>query len=248
MAEDRLYADPALARFYDRDNGWTADRAFCLGLAAGRRRVLDLGCGTGELAIRIVSEHGAAVTAVDPAGAMLDLARAKPGAEEVRWVEADARSLRLGERFDLIVMTGHAFQTLLSPGDRAAGLATIALHLAPGGRFVFDSRNPAVREWEDWRPGPSLRRIDDPVLGPVAAWDDAAWDEASGVVTYETHYRVEADGRHLGGISRIAFPAFDALAGAISAAGLRVGRWMGDWTGAPLTEGSPEFIPLGRLA
>src|SRR5690606_42034133 len=120
--------------------------------------------------------------------AVLELAQATPGAEELHWVEADARPLRLGERFDQIVMTGHAFQTLLSPGDRAAGLATIALHLAPGGRFVFDSRNPAVREWEDWRPGPSLRRIDDPVLGPVAAWDEAAWHQASGVAPSETHY------------------------------------------------------------
>lgn len=248
MAEDALYADPGLARFYDLDNGWGEDRNFCLRLAEGCGRVLDLGCGTGDLAIRIAAEYGAAVTAVDPAGPMLDLALAKPGAERVTWVRGDARVLRLAGRFDLIVMTGHAFQTLLTARDRAAGLATIAHHLAPGGRFVFDSRNPACREWEEWRPEPSLRGFDDPVFGRVTAWNDATWDAARQVVTYETHYRVDANGRAFGAASRIAFPALDELERAIATAGLQVERWMGDWTGAPLGPGSPEFIPLGRGA
>lgn len=245
MAEDLLYADPALARFYDLDNGWGEDREFCLRLAAGADSVLDLGCGTGDLAIRIAADHGAAVTAADPATAMLDLARAKPGAERVCWVEGDARSLRLGRGFDLVVMTGHAFQTMLTRKDRAACLATIARHLAPGGRFAFDSRNPAAREWEDWRPEASERRFDDPVLGPVPAWNDASWNAARRIVPYGTHYRT-ADGRLLSATSRIAFPPLAELEGAIAVAGLAVDRWIGDWTGAPLTPQGPELIPLGR--
>lgn len=247
MAEDRLYGDPALAGFYDPDNGWSEDRTFCLRLAAGCGRVLDLGCGTGDLAIRIAAVHGAAVTGVDPAGAMLDLARAKPGAERVTWVTGDARTLRLGQGFDLVVMTGHAFQTLLTRKDRAAGLSTIARHLAPGGRFIFDSRNPAVREWEEWRPEASLRHLDDPLLGTVTAWNDASWDPERRVVTYGTHYRA-AGGRELSAASRIAFPPLGELQGAIAAAGLAVERWMGDWAGGPLVPGSPELIPLGRLS
>lgn len=248
MAEDRLYRDPVLARFYDLDNGWTEDREFCLNLAAGCASVLDLGCGTGDLAIRIADATGAAVRAVDPAGAMLALARTKPGAERVRWIEADARRLDLGVRVDLVVMTGHAFQTLLGADDRAACLATIARHLHPGGRFILDSRNPDQREWEAWGPEASRRAILDPLLGPVEAWNDAAHDPASGIVTYETHYRVAADGRRFSAVSRIAFPSLAELDAAIGAAGLRVDRWMGDWTGAPLAPDSPEMIPLGGLA
>ncbi|MCA0270748.1 MAG: methyltransferase domain-containing protein [Proteobacteria bacterium] len=93
-AEDRLYDDAALARFYDLDNGWTADRDFCLGLANGCRSVLDLGGGTGALTLRIAREAGASLVGVDPAGAMLDLARARPGAGKLRWVQADARGWR----------------------------------------------------------------------------------------------------------------------------------------------------------
>jgi 2-polyprenyl-3-methyl-5-hydroxy-6-metoxy-1,4-benzoquinol methylase len=91
MVEDRLYDDAALARFYDLDNGWTADRDYCLRLAKGCRSVLDLGCGTSALALSIATETAASVVAVDPARAMLDPAWAKPGAGAVRWVETDAR-------------------------------------------------------------------------------------------------------------------------------------------------------------
>ena len=248
MTEDALYREPALARFYDLDNGWTEDRSCCLGLARGCRSALDLGCGTGDLAIRIAAETGAEVTGADPAAAMLALARAKPGADRVTWVQSPAQRLDLAQSFDLIVMTGHAFQTLLTPADRGAALAAVARHLAPDGRFVFDSRNPAPREWRDWQPEASRRVIDDPVFGPVAAWDEAACDEATRVVTYTTHYRVAADWRHFQADARIAFPPFTELQRAIAAAGLRVETWLGDWTGAPLRSGSPEFIPICRPA
>lgn len=246
MVEDRLYTDAALARYYDLDNGWTGDREFCLRLAKGCRSVLDIGCGTGALALRI-AVAGVPVVAVDPAGAMLDVARAKPGAEKVRWIQADARALELDARFDLIVMTGHAFQVFLTDADRAACLAAIARHLAPGGHFIFDMRNPALREWEEWRPDLSRRRFGDPVLGAVDAWNDVSWDEGAQVATYVTVYEASG-GRVLRAASRIGFTGRERLLALILAAGLRVERWYGDWTGADCAEGSPEFIPYGRLA
>ena len=245
MAEDRLYRDAALARFYDLDNGWTEDRSFCLNWAKDCASVLDLGCGTGDLGIRIAADHGARVTGVDPARAMLDLAKAKPGAERVDWVEADARTLDLGRKFDLIVMTGHAFQTLLTDQDREKGLVAIARHLAPRGRFIFDSRNPARREWEEWRPDLTRREIDDPELGRVLAWDDVVWDPDRQIATYETVYRVASDGREFRAKAQIAFPDFRSLKQMIAATGLTVDTWFGDWHGAPLADDSAEFIPLG---
>ena len=74
---DRLYEDPALARFYDLTNGWSADFDFCAALAEGSGSVLDLGCGTGELATALAS--GRRVVGVDLAEAMLMHAQARPG-------------------------------------------------------------------------------------------------------------------------------------------------------------------------
>ncbi|MGA7267411.1 MAG: class I SAM-dependent methyltransferase [Aestuariivirga sp.] len=141
---DALFEDPALVQFYDLENGLKDDTRFCLSLASGKASVLDLGCGTGLLAAAL--GEGREVFGVDPAAAMLDVARRRAGGQRVTWVEADARTVRLGRRFDLIVMTGHAFQVLLTDDDQRAVCETIAAHLVPGGIFIFDSRNPDAEE------------------------------------------------------------------------------------------------------
>lgn len=248
MDEDRLYHDPALADFYDLENAWerSGDFAFCRALAEGAASVLDLGCGTGELAVALSGNR--TVSGVDPAAAMLAIAREKPGAQGVAFVEGDARTVRLARRFDLVVLTGHAFQVFLTAEDRRAVLATIAAHLAPGGRFIFDSRNPACREWEEWGPEASMRLVEHPRFGTVAAWNDADFDAATGIATYETHYEVRATGERLSAASRIAFPEKAELEALIAEAGLAVERWLGDWDGNAWQPGAKELIPLGALA
>ncbi|MCD2180818.1 class I SAM-dependent DNA methyltransferase [Rhizobium sp. GN54] len=245
-AFDRLFDDVDLAGFYDLENGWGADLDTCRALAADAGSVLDLGCGTGELAVSLAG--GRRVAGVDPAAAMLDIARAKPGAAAVCFIEGDARAIRLGETFDLIVMTGHAFQVFLTEADQRAVLATIAAHLSPSGRFVFDSRNPAVREWEEWVPQASERDLVHDRLGPVTAWNDAAHDPATGIVTYETHYLVTADGRQLSATSQILFSDRDRIEALLAESGLTVQRWAGDWQGGDWHPGAPEIIPIGGLA
>lgn len=133
MQSDRLFDDPDLVQFCDWDCPWTADFDGFAALVAGAGAVLDLGCGTGIFAA-VLAGRGASAVGVDPAAAMLGIARVRPGGQLVTWVEADARHLDLGKRFDAVVMTGHAFQTLLTVKDRAAVLAVIRRHLLPGGR------------------------------------------------------------------------------------------------------------------
>ncbi|MGF1629736.1 MAG: class I SAM-dependent DNA methyltransferase [Kiloniellaceae bacterium] len=246
LSDDRLYDDPELVQFYDLDNEKGPDDDLCIRMAAEARSVLDLGCGTGRLTVGLAG-NGRAVTGADPAAAMLDMARRREGGGKVEWVEADARSLRLNRRFDLIVLTGHAFQVFLTPADQAAVLATIAQHLTPRGRFIFDSRSPAAEEWREWVPGVSDWELTHPRLGRVEAWNDASHDPASGIVTYETHYRILADGRHLVARSQIKFTPKEELEELIAEAGLHVSQWYGDWQEAPWTPTSKEIIPLGGL-
>ncbi len=250
MSEDRLYDDPlyddpGLVQFYDLENGWGPDFDLCARLAGEARSILDLGCGTGELAAKLAGT--CEVVGVDPAAAMLDIARARPGGDKVEWIEGDARDLRLDRRFDLILLTGHAFQVFLTPEDQLAALRTIALHLNPRGRFIFDSRNPAAEAWKTWVPEKSRRQVVHPTLGPVEAWNDAAHDAATGIVTYETHYRVLASGKQLSAAAKIRFTPKEELENLISEAGLHVTQWYGDWQGGPWTPESREIIPLGGL-
>jgi ubiquinone/menaquinone biosynthesis C-methylase UbiE len=243
---DALYQDPALARFYDWDNPWPTDFDWFLTLVEGAGSALDLGCGTGLFSVALAG-RGAEVVGVDAAAAMLEIARARAGGERVTWVHAAAQGLDLGRRFEAVVMTGHAFQTLLTPADRDACLATIARHLAPGGRFVFDSRNPDAREWLDWTPEATREVREHPDHGRVERWNSAEATVVPGVIEYRTHYRVP-DGRQWQARSRIAFPALEELSAAIDQVGLRVDRWYGDPAGGPLQPGCPDIIPLGGLA
>jgi ubiquinone/menaquinone biosynthesis C-methylase UbiE len=245
VSGDPLYDDPDLASFYDLENGWGADFDFCASLAPEARSVLDLGCGTGELAAAL-SER-CEVVGVDPAAAMLAVARQRPGGDKVTWVAADARDVRLGRRFDLVLLTGHAFQVFLTPADQAAVLRTIALHLGPRGRFLFDSRSPGAEAWHDWTPERSRRNLVHPAFGEVEAWNDAGHDAASGIVTYETHYRIVSTGKHLATASRIRFTSKEELESLIAEVGLHVTRWLGDWQGGPYAATSKEIIPLGGL-
>lgn len=246
LHNDPLYTDPGLASFYDIENGWTDDCAFCMRLAQDAQSVLDLGCGTGQLASALAADDRA-VTGVDPAAAMLDIARQRDGGGKVTFVEGDARTVRLERKFDLIVLTGHAYQVFLSDDDQKAVLGTIAWHLAPGGRFIFDTRDPAAKEWLEWQPENSERQICHPEYGAVRAWNTASFDHASGIVTYETHY-VADDDRRWSASSQIRFTDKAKLETMMAGAGLAVHEWYGDWQGAPLTPFSADFIPLGGRA
>jgi O-methyltransferase involved in polyketide biosynthesis len=58
-------------------------------------------------------------------------------------VEADARSFELGKQFQFIYLTGNAFQAFLRREDQEALFASVKRHLAPGGVFAFETRNPS---------------------------------------------------------------------------------------------------------
>lgn len=243
--EDRLYSDPDLAQFYDLDNGWGVDLDYCLGLSQDAGSVLDLGCGTG-LFLSSVADRCTTV-GIDPAAAMIEIARGRPGADLVTWMVAGAGTLRLDRQFDLIVLTGHAFQVFLTEPDQRAVISTIAEHLSPTGRFVFDSRNPTEEEWRSWTPDLTQRRLQHPRFGAVSAWNDATQDGNTGVVTYHTYYEVVSARQRFSATSRIRFTPQARIAALLEEAGLVVDKWLGDWHGNEYTNSAAKIIPIGRL-
>jgi malonyl-CoA O-methyltransferase len=106
------------------------------GLAA-----LDLGCGTGRHAVWLANA-GATVTGVDFSEGMMEKARAKPGAEQVRFVVHDLHEdLPFpGGAFDLVV-SGLVLEHLR---DLAAFFAAARRVLKPGGRAVVSGMHPAM--------------------------------------------------------------------------------------------------------
>jgi SAM-dependent methyltransferase len=244
------YNQPELADLYDDENVWDASADFyrALALRLGTKSLLDIGCGTGTVTRGIAAATGCRAVGIDPAVPMLAVARRKTRGEAVEWIEADARTLRLGQSFDLIIMTGHAFQALVAPEDQAALLATIAAHLHPRGRFAFDTRNPAAQEWLEWTPDRSRRVVDTEAYGAVEIWDEQKMDTESSILDVVEHYRVLSGGQGLRSDFQLRFTPQAELARAIAAAGLAVESWFGDWNGAPFAGDSREIIVVGRKA
>jgi SAM-dependent methyltransferase len=208
---------------------------------AARLRVLDMGCGTGWLACELAA-RGHTVTGADPARAMLDIARRRPGADKVSWVETDAASLSLAARFDLAIMTGHVFQVFLTDADIAAALRAIYAHLAPGGRLAFETRIPAAREWLEWMPDISAERVEVPGVGTIDAHYEVL-SAADSLVTFATHYRFP-DGAAVAAPSTLRFMGQVELAAHLVGAGFASVTWYGDWDRTPIRAGCPEIIAI----
>jgi SAM-dependent methyltransferase len=248
MADHYNQAD--LADLYDDENGWGASADFYrdLAVAMGARSILDLGCGTGTVTRGIVAAIGGAGVGVDPAKPMLDVARRKTKREPVEWIEGDARAIRLDRKFDFVLMTGHAFQAMLTDADQAMLLATIAAHLTPGGTFGFESRNPMAREWLEWTPELSRRVVDTQAYGPVEIWDEAFMRPDNQIIDVVERYRIIGGGRHWRSDFQLRFTPRRDLLNRIASAGLVVDHCFGDWSSAPVSNGSREIIITGRRA
>lgn len=239
------YADPRLAQLYDLQNPWAADTEFYLRLAnrLEAEKILDIGCGTGLLTCAL-AERGNRVVGLDPAAAMLDVARNRPGGEKVLWVEGDAS--RLGETAeaagaDLAIMTGHVSQHITDEGEWTATLAAIHDALRPGGRVAFESLNPLLRPWTSWTPQATRGTIEHPVAGRVETWGQDLEVEGD-LVRFDEHHLFENTGEDLVAAGELRFRTREGLTRSLADAGFSVEEVLGDWDGRPADESSREMI------
>ena len=241
---DRLFLDPRLAELYDVFCPWErrGDFSFYLPLVMSADSVLDVGCGTGAL-LHGAREagHTGRLCGLDPADAMVQQARKRP---DIEWILGDLTSVDWGQEFDLVVMTGHAFQVFIEDDQLRASLAVIRSVLTEDGRFAFETRNPLVRTWESWIPdnaevvdaaGAEVRmahQVETPVEGDIVSFtvtfSSPAWD------------RPELSR------STLRFLDADSVSSFLSGAGLAIEEQFGDWDRQPLTDTSLEIITIAR--
>jgi SAM-dependent methyltransferase len=238
------YQQAQIAELYELANPRAQDTDFYVSLAGVHPcRVLDLGCGTGTLCCAL-AERGHRVTGVDPAAAMLAVARRKPYAEQVEWVESTAQSYRTQQRFDLIVMTGHAFQVMLTDADALAVLETMRVHLAERGRVAFETRNPRVNWVGEWVARPPLV-----YMSPGGqVFETLEITRANGeFISFETSYRFSDAA--LTTSSTLRFPSREHVEALIARSGLVVRKVFGSWDGSPFEAArSREIIFIAEFA
>ncbi len=109
------------------------EATFCANLVSSPARVLDAGCGTGRIAIRL-SELGYQVTGVDVDESML--AQARADRPELTWLHADLAELDLDRHtFQLVIAAGNVIP-LLAPGTLPDTMQRLAGVLSDDGLLV----------------------------------------------------------------------------------------------------------------
>ena len=194
--QDALFADRRLAGIYDVWEGERVDLPAYLTIVAefGVRSVLDVGCGTGNWA-SLLAERGLEVIGLDPAAASLEVARTKPGAQRVRWIHGDVRSLP-ALAVDLATMTGNVSNVFLTQQEWLATLDGVRAALHPGGYLVFESVDPAGQPWLNWNRQSTYVRRESAEAGAFEGWLEVTGVDGDLVSTRRT-YVFAADGATL---------------------------------------------------
>lgn len=209
--------------------------------------VLELGCGTGRIAIPL-AQAGLEVTGLDMAEGMLARAREKATAlgVDVTWVHGDVRDFDLEGRFGLIIFPANALCHLLTLADFEAALACVVRHLREDGRFILSvfvphfgilSQDPAGRY-----PFAEYARPEDGAL--VQVWYRNVYRPET-QLNHITLFTLTPDGAEQpsGELDmRMYFPQeLDAL---LKYNGLTIERKYGDHDGTPFGPGSGQQIPV----
>jgi SAM-dependent methyltransferase len=149
------------SRYYDllyRDKDYNAEALYISQLikrhAPDAVSIMEIGCGTGAHASELAA-LGYSVEGVDMSAGMLEAADARsrdltPDIQSrLSFTHGDARSVRLGKKFDVVISLFHVMSYQTSNADLAAAFETAMQHLKPDGVFIFDCwYGPAVlRQW-----------------------------------------------------------------------------------------------------
>jgi hypothetical protein len=175
---------------------------------------------------------------------MLSVARRKPHAEKVEWVESSAQNYRSHRRFDLIVMTGHAFQVLLTDDVILAVLRTMRDHLNEHGKVAFEIRNPSVGWATEWaKRSPLAHTLPGGNLMETLEITDAHGEFISFRTSYSSPHST------LTTSSTLRFPSREVVEALIARSGLVVRNVFGDWNAATFNAVlSREIIFIAELA
>lgn len=218
---DRLFTHPRLAAIYDVVEAVRDDLEAYVRIANefAARSVLDVGCGTGCLAL-LLSAAGHQVVGVDPAEASIEVARAKPGADQITWLHGHVEDLP-DLKVDLATMTGNVAQVFVGDDDWETTLTSLARVIRPGGHIVFESRRPESRAWEEWASDTGPWFYDIPGQGRVRQ-DFAVTSVSLPLVSFRYTYTFESDGEVIESDSTLRFRDLPELRRSLRAAGFVV--------------------------
>jgi SAM-dependent methyltransferase len=237
--EDGYFGEP-VAAMYDETSDKMFDPAVVdptvdfLAELAGDGRALELGIGTGRIALPLAA-RGVEVHGIELSRAMAARLRAKPGGEGIRVTIGDVATAKVDGTFRLAYLVFNTIMNLTTQAAQVACFRNVAAHLEPGGRFVIEVGVPDLQRLP---PGERFVVFD----GSETHWGIDEYDVVNqGLISH--HFQV-IDGRveRSSGPFRYVWPAeLDLMA---ELAGMRLReRWAG-WKREPFTSNSRQHVSV----
>jgi SAM-dependent methyltransferase len=216
------------------------------------KALLELGCGTGTVAIacaqrlrRQTNEYR--VVGVDLSAAMLRIAREAD--DTIEWICDDMRSPHVTGSFDLVICCFNTLQELLTEEDLGEMLRSVRSLLKPSGVFAFDIYQPNLEYLSRPRLDCTARTAKGPKGERLEVREDYFFDPASEVLTIE--WRLHVDNMPKGLPPwRYFYRQYSATAieRQLSASGFDIQEKFGGFGGSPLTKSSRKMVIVCRLS
>ena len=203
---------------------------------AGRGRALELGIGTGRLALPLC-HRGVNVTGIDASQAMIDQLRAKPGGDGVEVVMGSFVAIDLDACFDLVYIVFNTFLGLQTQEEQVECFRSVAEHLTEEGVFLIEAFVPDRCRFDDDQ---TVRAVH--VSEDVVRLDVTRHSPVGQQVTSQ-HVVLSAKGVRLYPVRiRYAWPSeLDLMA---RLAGLRLKHRWGSWDRREFTGASGKHISV----
>jgi SAM-dependent methyltransferase len=213
-----------------------AETVELLASLAGTGPVLELGIGTGRVAIPL-AVRGLEVHGIDASRPMVERMLAKPGGERIDVTFGQLADVAVDRSFSLIFIVFNTFFALLSQEDQVRCFANVARRLEPGGRFAMEAFVPDVARFDRGQRVHAINvdvdrvRLDVSLHRPVEQRVDAQ------------HVVITGEGVRLVPVAlRYAWPSeLDLMA---RLAGLRLRHRWGGWDRAPFDDDSQKHVSV----
>jgi hypothetical protein len=201
---------------------------------AGRGAALELGIGTGRIALPLAG-RGVRVHGIDLSEAMVARLRAKPGGDRIGVTIGDFATTTVDGRFSVVYLVFNTIMNLTSQDQQVACFQNVAAQLEPGGCFVIEVMVPALQRLP---PGETVRAFH--VSATSLGFDE--YDVGSqGLISH--HYEVVDGGLEVFSVPfRYVWPSELDLMARLAGMTLRE-RW-GGWQGEPFTGDSARHVSV----
>ena len=239
MDEDGYFGERVAAR-YDESSADMFDPAVVdavvefLAELAGKGRALELGIGTGRIALPL-AQRGVPVHGIELSNAMVARLRAKPGGEDIGVTIGDFATTTVDGTFRVAYLVFNTIMNLTTQAAQVACFRNVAAHLEPGGCFVVEVGVPDLQRLP---PGETLQAYH--VSESRVSLDE--FDVANQGLISHHFYLSDGQVERFSLPFRYAWPAeLDLMA---ELAGMRLReRWSG-WQREPFTSDSRKHVSV----